>query len=379
MGVKYSEKQSIFAFGRHQTDLQTEVAIADDTFRWITKEGYAKAAFDSPNVANEGESTGLSFPDETYKDKDTTSFSANEQLTYQLLGIRAYDAFGVAATPSVVETAAAWLHTFSLLDVFTGATLPSRPLASKIAEPAISGNKIYDARLPGMTYQRFTISNGGDKPNLTVDSEWVGSGVFIDPSAVQFFGAGKDVVGRSELTAEEAIPRRGGVAVLYPEDDFGGTPIPTVCLIRDVSLTINENINVDAGYEGCGLFQDDDPTKGAVAGELISEGQTVDFEFTIVADSDIIQDMTLHERIKTGLEFSLDWTFTGSIIAGTTPHSAVFKLNRAVISSHEWVAIEGGQQGIRIQCQPLASGNIMPLTLELTTDVADFATYIAPA
>lgn len=378
MGVRYSEAQSIFAFGPHQTNFQTEAAPASapPNFRWVTKDGYAKATFNSPNVNNAGESTGLALPDKTYKDRDETTFQANEQLTYQLLGLRAYDAFGVAATPVVVIAAAVWKHVFTLLDPFVGAALPSRPLASKVAEPALSTNEIYNARFPSMTYSRFTVTDASDKPNLSLDSEWQGSGRLIEPSAIQFYGAGKHVLQRGEIVTEEAINKRGGVATIYPLINFGGTPIATNCIIREFTATINENLNVEGGYAGCALFQDDNPLLGAVAGSLDSTGQTVTYDILLIADSAVLQSFPVHPRLKAGTEFSLKQVYTGSVISGAETHKAEFKLSRAVIASVEWVAVDGGSQGIRIVTEPLAVGNAMPFSLELTTNVASFATYV---
>lgn len=377
MGKRYSAKQSIFAFGPHQTNFQTEAAnvTAPPNWRFLVKEGYAKASFDSPNVNNAGESTGLALPDKTYKDRDTTGFSAVEQLTFQLLGIRANDAFGVTATP-VVVIAGVWKHIFSLLDPFVGAALPSRPLASKVGEPALSTNEIYNARYPSMTYSRFTVTDQNDKPNLSLDSEWIGSGALASPSGIQFYGAGKHVLGTAGEITETPINKRAGAASLFPQAGYLGTPIATNCLVRGIVQTINNNLNSDGGYAGCALFQDGDPTKGAIAGSLDSTGQTVALEITIVADSDVLQGFNVHERLKAGTQFSLKNVYTGPIISGAETHKATFGLSKAVIASAEWVELEGGTQGIRIVTEPLATGNTTPFSLELITNVADFNTYV---
>ncbi|HXG84089.1 MAG TPA: hypothetical protein VNI84_08685 [Pyrinomonadaceae bacterium] len=383
MGKRYSSKQSLFAFGPRQTNFQTEAANAVNNWRFLVKEGYAKASFDSPNVNNAGESTGLALPDKTYKDKDTSGFSAVEQLTFQLLGIRANDAFGVTATPVVVVAGATGApplvirHRFSLLDPFTSAALPARALASKVAEPAVASNEIYNARFPSMTYNRFTISDSGDKPNLTLDSEWVGSGQMTEPSGIQFYGTGKHVLGTATGEINETpINKRSGVTTIYPQAGYLGTAILTNCLSRGVTNTINENLNTDGGYAGCALFQDGDPRKGAIAGSLDSTGQTVAYEITLVADSDILQGFKVNQRLKAGTEFSMKTAYTGPVISGAETHKATFGLSRAVIASAEWVDLEGGTQGIRIVTEPLANGNFSPFDLELISNVADFNTYV---
>ncbi|MDQ3747968.1 MAG: hypothetical protein M3367_02970 [Acidobacteriota bacterium] len=376
---RYSEKNSIFAFGPHQTNFQTMAAntTTPPNWRFIVKDGYAKAGFDSPNRNNAGESTGLALPDKTTKDKDSTTFSASEQLTYQLLGLRAYDAFGVTATPVVLAVGLAWEHNFSLLDPFVSAALPSRPLASKVGEPALASNAIYNALFPAMTYNVFTITDGSDKSNLSLDSEWLGSGQITEPSGILFYGAGKHVLGSSssELT-EDNINKNAGVLTIFPNISYGGTAIATTCLVRGFTATINENLNVDGAYAGCGLFQDGNPNLGAIAGSLDSTGQTVSVEFTMVADSATLQAFSVNARLKAGTQFSAKMIYTGGLITGTHYHKATFGLSKAVISSAEWVSLEGGVQGIRIVTEPLAAGNLMPFTLNLITDVADFATYI---
>ncbi len=375
MGKRYSSKQSIFAFGPHQTDYQNQAANLPNNWRFIVKDGYAKAGFESPNVNNAGESTGLALPDKTTKDKDSSSFSAQEQLTFQLLGLRANDAFGVTATPVALIANTVWKHLFSLIDPFVGAALPSRPLASKVAEPAVSTNSIYDALFPSMTYSSFAISDGGDKPNLQLASEWTGSGQLTEPSGIQFYGAGKHVKGTAAGEINETpINKRSGLTTIYPQAEYAGTPIGTNCLVRGISATITENLNVN--YEGCARFQDDDVSKGAIAGSADSTGQTIAYEITVLADADLLQAFNVHGRMKAGTKFSLKTAYTGPVISGAETHKATFGLSRAVIASVEWVEVEGGTQGIRIVTEPLASGNTTPFSLELITNVADFNTYV---
>jgi len=394
MGVRRSESASIFAWGPHQTNFQTEVAPSSSpkNYRFLTKDGYAKAKFASGSIDNAGQSTGSSLPDKTYKDRDETTFQADEQLTFQRLGMLAFDSFGVVnTTPIVVSTVTvAHKQIFSLIDPQVASTLPSRPLAQKIGgDQAIAANVIHDARMTSMTVESFSITDGGNLPNLQASTSYRGSGQMYEnlaavppltPSGVQFYGTGRHVFNRSELDAEKDINKRGGIASIYLVEAFAGAPIDTECIVRGFNLTVNNNLNVEGGYAGCGLFQDGDSTKGAIAGSLDSNGQTVSFELTIVADSDVMQDFDLTNRIKTGAPFSLKMAYQGPNIGATaTPFLAEFKLNKATITDYEWVGLEGGTQGLRLVTAPLAVGNLLPLSLELTSNVESFASYIAPA
>ena len=98
------ESQSVFAWGKLQTNYTTEVAIANDGFRQICKEGYEKPVFSSPNVGNEGYSTGSAFATQTSKDKDDVTFSGSERATFELLGFLAAMGFGVVASPTTVTS-----------------------------------------------------------------------------------------------------------------------------------------------------------------------------------------------------------------------------------------------------------------------------------
>ncbi|MCY7374752.1 MAG: hypothetical protein LH472_02115, partial [Pyrinomonadaceae bacterium] len=251
---------------------------------------------------------------------------------------------------------------------------PTRPLASKIGEPAIAGNKIYDALFPAMTYQSFGISTGGDKPSLSLASEFVGSAQITEPSTIQFYGAGKHVLGSTATEINETpINRGGGLVTIYPEIEFAGTAVTTECLIKDFSLTINENVTLN--YD-CILFQDGNKALGQIAGDAQSSGQTVSLEFTMIADSDVLTAFAVNTRLKAGTEFSMINSFTGPIISGINAHQADFRLSRAAIASVEWTDVEGGGQGLRVTTEPLAVGNSMPLSLWLTTNVANFNTYV---
>jgi len=112
MGKRYSSSQALFAFGPHQTNFQTLVAPSGSpkNYRQVVKEGYDFATYDSGSTDNAGESTGYAFPDEIYPTRDSTTASAVEQLTFQLLGIRAFDAFGVVTSAKHFSISKEFLH-----------------------------------------------------------------------------------------------------------------------------------------------------------------------------------------------------------------------------------------------------------------------------
>ena len=387
MGKKYAAAQAIFALGPHQANFQTDAVFDDDpkNCRQIVKEGYDFAEFDSASVDNAGESTGSALPDEIYPTRDSTRASAVQQLSFQLLGIHAFDAFGIVTT-EVVLANQVWKHTFELLDPFINAILPCRPLIIKGGgEVAVQANQIYDALMKSMTYSRFTLTadSSSQKPNLQLSSEWVGSGQFTEPSNLQFFGTGGKVIGRKDIIAAHnaRINKFGGVVTFYPEEEFAGGAIATDCIVRNFSTSIDEGLNVEGGYGVCGLFQDGDPTKGAIAGSLDTGGQKVDSSVTMDADSDFISDFELYERIKKKTPFSMKTVYTGDIITGAHRHKATFLYRKAAVVGHGFPEIAGGKRGLNLNLGMLSQGNKQPFALELITNVADFGTYmgLAPA
>lgn len=367
--------QSVFALGKLQTNYTTEVAIANDGFRQLVKEGYDKPVFSSPNVSNQGQSTGSPYATKISKDKDDVTFSGTERGTFQSLGFHAVGAFGVYATPSVVSAGAVWLHTFTLLNPFVSDILPCRPLASKIGEPAVSSNRIFDARFPSMVYSQIAFQAEGEQPDLQIASEWVGSGKRVIPAGVQFYGSGKDVLLDSEIT-ENYIRKTSGVLTLNTAAALGGTDVLPGCDLRDTVIRINENLNLEAGYNGCALFQDDNPDMGAIRGSCRSKGQTVEFETTMVLTPDIVTNFDPVAKLYSGASISMKIVFTGALITGAYYHTATFTLNKAVLSNVELIDIDDGTQGIRLVTEPMAVNDTMPLSLAIQTDVADFNTYV---
>lgn len=368
------ESQSVFAWGKLQTNYTTEVAIANDGFRQICKEGYEKPVFSSPNVGNEGYSTGSAFATKTSKDKDDVTFSGSERATFELLGFLAAMGFGVVASPTTVTTGV-YTQLFSLLDPFISDVLPTRPLVSKVGEPAISGNRVHDVRFPSMMNETLTFSNAGNNPDLQVSGSFRGSGKRVNPSGVQFYGSGKDVLHDDEMT-EHFVKRTAGTLTLNDGAAFGGADVELGCDFRDTTITINQNLNTEAGYEGCALFQDDDPDKGAIRGKMTTKGQTVTWESTMVLSPALVTDFDPVEKMIEGAAISAKLKFIGAAITVDHDFEATFTLNKAVIDEVELVQVDGGTQGIRIKTKPLAVSNTMPLTLLLKTDVANFNTYV---
>lgn len=373
----YKTTQNLFARGPHQTDYKTETAIADNSFRQIVQQGYSKPQYDSPNVPNEGESTGTAYSSITYKDKDMVAWQGvQEQLTFQLLGLLAYDAFGVTTTAVIDAFGGVFKHTFKLLDPHVSNVLPVRPIFAKTGDPVLDANNIYNKRYPSMMVSAFSLTDSGDKPNLVSTTDYQGSGAEIDPSGVQPYGAGKDIVHQTEYSPFEEPIRKKGLATIYPAANLGGTAIATDCLMKSFSASINENLDQENAYN-CVRYQDGNNKLGQIAGQMYVGRQEVSYEFTMIADSAMIAAFDLKNRLKAGTEFSLKNLFEGSVFFNTFKHEAVLKLMKAKIASINWQEVGGGTEGFTIQTQPLSNGNVMPLELDVQTNVADFATYIA--
>lgn len=366
--------QSIFALGRIQTDYQTEAVIADNSFRQLVKEGYDKPVFSSPNVTNAGQSTGSPFATKVSKDKDDVTFSGTERASFQSLGFHAVGAFGSYPAPTS-PVAGVYIHNFALLNPFVNDVLPVRPLVSKIGEPAISINRLFDARFPSMAYEKITFSSEGDNPNLQISADWRGSGKRVIPSGVQFYGSGKDVVLDEEMV-ENYIRKTSGILTLHNAASLEGSTVLPGCDFRDAVITINENLNAAAGYNGCALFQDGNADRGAIRGSMRSTGQTVEWSATLVLTPDIVNNFDPVGKLYSGAVFSSQFYFAGAQIVVGHFHEATFTLNKAVVASAELIELDGGTQGLRIVAEPLAVGGTMPLTLAMRSNVADFNTYV---
>lgn len=371
-----NESQSICAWGKIQTDYNTMQAVADDTFRLIEKEGYDKPKFSSPNVTNEGYSTGSVFATKSSKDRDNTEFSATERATFETLGFHAVSGFGKVGNPTTVLAPSGgdpgvYTQLFELLDIFVSNNLPCRPLASKIGEPALAANIIHDALLPAMTPQQMSFQSG-DKPDLQIAASWIGSGQLTEPSGVQFYGAGKDV---KEATNEHYVKKTAGTFDLYPDASFSGTPLSINCDFRGVNIVIDENLDTEGGY-WCGKFQDNDKNQGMIRGSCPTKGQKVQFDFTMVLTPALKNDFALISKLKKGTPFSGKLKYIGSPIVGIHNHEATFSLTKALIAEADFVPLDGGIQGVKITTTPMAIGNVMPLSLLLKTAVPNFNTYI---
>lgn len=364
--------ESLFALGKLQTNYTTEVVIANDEFRQLVKDGYDKPVFSSPNVTNAGQSTGSAYATKVSKDKDDVTFSGTERGTFQALGFHAVGSFGNYATPVVISAGAVWQHTFTLLSPFVTSALPTRPLASKVGDPVVTANRVFDVRFPSMMYEDITFSAEGNAADLQIASNWRGSGKRVVPSGVQFIGAGKDVLLDSEIT-ENYIRKSAGVLTLNDDAALAGSNTLPGCGVRDTIIKINENLNTD-NYN-CPLFQDGNPDRGAIRGEMLSGGQTIEFSTTMLLTPSIATDFDPLAKLYSGASVSVKIKFTGALITGIYFHEATFTLNKGVIASMELVDYDG-IQGVRLVFEPLAVSDIMPLSLVIQTDVANFNTYV---
>jgi hypothetical protein len=228
----------------------------------------------------------------------------------------------------------------------------------------------------------ITNSGGDDKPALTLNSGWVGSGEFITDDAiqygsgVQFYGAGRHVWNKADIASahKTKINKRVANVTIYPQENFAGTPVTAECILDVFNLNLDNGVTPNYN---CARSQDGDGNKGAIAGSADASAQTVGFDITAIADSTFVQGLNLIERMKTGEPFSVTIGFEGGEIGATgTNHLALFKIAKTSVSEISWDRVLG-KQGVRIASSPLASGSTPALTLELTTNVQNFATYIA--
>jgi len=163
---------------------------------------------------------------------------------------------------------------------------------------------------------------------------------------------------------------------LYSQISKGGTASAMGCDFRDVSIKIDEGLNTEVGYNGCGKFQDQtNPNSGAVRGQMPVTKQMASVEFTVLFSPEVLANFNPEDKLDVGTEFSTSFVYTGPLFDETNNHKATFDINRAVIETLSFPIVDG-VRAVRVTTKLLAVGDTMPLSLTLDTNVANFNSYV---
>lgn len=384
MGQTVTESQGVFGISVPQADFNTGITPSSVTpnIRQIISDGFITPAnYTSANVTNQGEATGSAYGTNATKGRADVDGSFSERLTFQALGFHAFRSFGVYAAV-VTLAAGVYKHTFLLLNPHTNRVLPASTIVEILNEAAVSSNDIHRYKYRGGTYESLEITtpHNAQKPNLMANVAWRGSGKreSAPKTNIQFFGAGKHVKAPS---AENYIKETVGVMNLYSGVGKGGTTYATNCDFYGLTASINENLNTEIGYTGCAKYQDDtNPNSAAVRGEMPATEQTCGVVFTMKHTPELKNNFNFEVARENGDQtsglLSADWTFKGDPIDGTYFHQAIISLNAFRVESLSYPTIDS-VRGLEVTTAPQAINNVMPLTLEIITNVADFSTFVA--
>ncbi len=360
---------NIFALSAQaQADYQTPLTPSTGTklHRQIEKSDRQLAKYTAPASDNRGYSTGTPYPTRKTLDSHDVTMQLTEDLSSQLLGERALAGMGEVTTQEITA-AETWEHTFKMLNPQASAQLPAYDYFEKEGEDASRPNA-HNVEFPSMVCENFAVTGQG-RALLQAATSWRGSGKRISPSPITFFGAGSEVILIEDMV-HNYFRNSAAKLNLYPQVNLGGVAHEVLCDFRDFEFSISWNLLAEAGYLGCGIFQETDNSEsGAVRGKLEIGDPNVQFNFTILNNDDYDADALL----QTMASISASLKYEGSIIESTNRHSAEFKLLHANIVDIDHTEVDG-ENAVRITTEPLALGQVMPVELVVQNDVESYAT-----
>ncbi len=361
---------NIFALtAKPQVAYQTNLAASSvsKVHRQIEKNDLNFAKYTAPTSDNKGHSTGTPFPTRKTIETHDVTVNITEDLTSQLLGERALAAMGQIDTTEL-EGDTAWEHTFELINPQGGSQLPAYGYVEKAGESAARPNA-HSVAFPSMVSDGWTVKGEG-KAILTSSLTMVGSGKRTSPSGITFFGGGSQVILLEDIVKQNFFRNTAAKLKLYPQKELGGTVFNVNCAFRDFECSINPNLNKDAGYLGCGLYQTaGDSESGAIRGKCEIGDWTVQFNFTMIAEDDYDP----FPKLQTMQSISAQLDYEGKVITGVIKHKASWILNAANIVDIDHAPVDG-KNAWRITTEPLALGQVMPLKLVLINDVESYNT-----
>ena len=351
-----------------QDDYNTLLAPSDVTkvHRQIDKDNINYAKYSVITNDNRGHSTGTPHPTRKNIESHDVSIQLSEDCSSQLLGERAKAGFGKVTT-SIITANETFQHLFEMLNPHESSQLPAYDYAEKAGESASKPNA-HSVRYPSLVCGNWSCKGEG-KSILQLSTQWMGSGKRIPPAPHDFFGAGSEVILLKDMV-HNYFRNTAATVNLYPEKELGGSAFTLGCDFRDLEVSINNNLAADDGYQGCAKFQDDaDPESGAVRGKLEIGTPSVQLSFTMIQNDGY----DAYDKMQKMASISASFKYEGKVIESNNKHFAEFLLNHGNISDIDHTPVEG-KNGLRITTEPLALGQVMPISLLVQNDVSSYAT-----
>lgn len=371
----------LFALSRiPQEDYDTPVDPGDgspQTFEQIVKEGYEFANLTTTTADNAGFSTGTPNPTISELDKHDADFALRERMTAERLGRRLTAAMGLPVTTAVVGSTGAYKHVFVPLNPHLEADLPVYTYVEKDGEPEDSGDTTDDRMLPSAGLENLELSSDAQNAYLMGASNWRTSGKVIDSSGVDFTEDNTGHVLLDDYAGEHSIKSGQALVEIYPQINFGGTAIEVLCDFRGVRIGYNPNRDPNAGYLGCGKFQNQsDPNSGNVRGSFPAGNPTTSLYFTLIKSIAFAQGFDPLAKMRAQTQFSIDFTYTGVLMSGITGtpinYKAIFRYKKLTVES----VVQGDENGkgtYEITTKPLSLGQSYPLEVQLFNKIASYA------
>lgn len=366
------ESSNIFALSAvSQANYQTDLAgnTVTKNYRQIDKNDRNFAKYSVATSDNKGHSTGTPYPTRKEIESHDVTFTLTEDLSSQLLPERAKAGMGILESEETVEDEV-YTHTAKLLNPQDNSQQPAYGYVEKAGESASRPNA-RNNKYPSCVCGQFAVKGSG-KAVLQSTTTWNGSGKRIKPSGIKFFGANNHVILLEEMV-NNYFKNTMAKLRLFPQKELGGSAFQVGCAFRDFEVSVNQQLLLEAGYLGCGLFQTaGNSNSGAIRGKAEVGEQAVQFNFTIIDDDAY----DAYEYLQEMKSMSADLKYEGSDIITveetTYKHSALWKLIHGNIVDIDPTTVDG-ENALRITTEPLALGQIMPVELVVVNNVASYS------
>jgi hypothetical protein len=351
-----------------QVDYATFLAGENpENYEGISKEGYEFGDYTYQPTDNDGKSTGTAFPTIVLPGNHDVQVQYNgEDLSAYLLGKRAYQALGKIDS-STTTTGGNKIHKISLLDLAVSNQLPAFSYVEKNGDKAVTVPEPnpHNIGYPSLVTSSWEVTGEGIAV-LRSNSTKVGSGKRLVNPAVNFKTAPLHV---SPDLQTKFFKSNSSELKIWDGINQSGTLNNIGCSFRNFRLSVNPNLKLEDGYQGCPTYQiSGDANSGNIRNHLHVGVPTVEASVDI-----IFEDNYNPVQIQQSLSpFSLQMKYVGGAI-GTTGenYEAYFKFGKSYFSQVKTSILED-KNGLNLNFKPFASGFNFPFEIWVQNDTASY-------